>query len=172
VLKIAGVILCITGFTGYGILKITSWNKAMAELEQWILLFEKMKSHIYYRRDIITDIFCKMEEGIFGIGGRYVAAVGKDMRDNRAKSFMLVWEEKMRQWECQSFLPLTVKKMILSFPEYVGEQDCEQQINHLEFYLHRLKTEKEKMEKEIDTKKKPVMAISLVCGITVSILLI
>lgn len=171
-LKITGVILCVAGFTGYGILKIASWNKAMIELEQWILLFEKMKSHIYYRRDIIADVFCKMDEGIYGIGGRYVATVGNDMRADRAKSLISVWEERMSQWECLSSLPVTVKKMILSFPEYVGEQDCEQQIKHLDFYLHRLETEREKMEKEMNSKKKPVMAISLVCGITISILLL
>jgi len=171
-LKIAGVILCISGATGYGILKITGWNQAVLELEQWILLFERMKNHICYRRDIITEICCRMGEEMYGIGGRYVASVGRELKNDRTKSFTHVWQGIMSEWTGQSYLSRQVKKIICDFPEYMGEQDPEQQINHLNFYIQRLVTEKEKLEKEISNKKKPVMAISLVSGITVSVLLI
>ncbi len=171
-LKIAGVILCIAGSAGYGMLKIAGWNKAARELEQWILLFENMRSRICYRRDIIAEVFCSMDEEIYGIGGKYVAAVGHDLKKDRAKELMQVWQEKMAQWKQLSSLSKEVKKNILAFPEYVGEQDCEQQLQRLDFYLRRLCTEKEKLEKEMDSKKRPVMAISLAGGITVSLLLI
>lgn len=170
--KIAGVIFCIAGSAGYGIAKVSGWNLALKELEQWILLFEKMKSHIFYRRDIITDIFCRMDEEIYGIAGKYVAAVGWELRDNRAVEVTQIWKEKMTEWEKNSQLPRKVKDELMHFPEYIGEQDYEQQINHLEFYLNRLRKEKELLEKELSNKKKPVMAISLAGGIMVSVLLL
>ena len=77
----------------------------------------------------------------------------------------------MIEWKKVSELPTEVKKYILSFPEYIGEQECEQQIQRLEFYLHKMHAEKEKMEKELMKKKKPMMAISMVGGITISVLL-
>lgn len=171
-LKIAGVILCVAGSAGYGVLKIAGWNRAIKELEQWILLFEKMKNSVYYRRDIVADIFSKMDEEIYGIGGKYVADIGAVLREDRTKDLMQVWREQMLEWERLTSLPMRVKKTIMSFPGYVGEADCEQQINHLEFYIQRLRVEKENIEKEISSKKKPVMAISLVGGLTVSILLL
>lgn len=170
--KIIGVMLCVAGSAGYGIAKVSDWNLAIKELEQWILLFEKMKSQIYYRRDIITDIFCKMDEEIYGLCGKYVAAVGRKLRDNRSKEVAQIWKEGMLEWERNSFLPREVKKVLMHFPEYMGGQDYEQQINYLEFYLDRLRKEKERLEKELTNKKKPVMAISLVGGLTISVLLL
>ena len=103
--KIAGVILCIAGAAGYGYLKIAGWNQAVKELEQWLLLFDKMKSQICYRRDVITEICCGMDEKMYGIGGSYVASVGRELQDDRTKSFEKVWEEKMTEWSACSFLP-------------------------------------------------------------------
>lgn len=171
-LKIAGVILCVAGSTGYGIMKISGWKQAIKELEEWILLFENMKSHIQYRRDIISEVFCRMNKDIYGIAGKYVAAVGQGMHADRTKNLIQEWEGQMLQWKQISILPAEVKNSIIVFPEYIGEQDCEQQMYRLDFYLQRLYAEKGKMEKELNSKKKPVMAISMVGGITVSILLI
>lgn len=171
-LKIAGVILCVAGSVGYGMMKISAWKRAIKELEEWILLFENMKSHIQYRRDIISEVFCRMNKAIYGLGGRYVAAVGQGMQADRSKNLMQEWEEQMLQWKQISFLPTDIKNSIMAFPEYMGEQDCEQQMYRLDFYLQKLYVEREKLEKELSSKRKPVMAISMAGGITVSVLLI
>lgn len=171
-LKIAGVILCIAGSFGYGMMKITGWNRAVKELEEWILLLENMKSHISYRRDIIAEVFCQMGDEIYGIGGEFVAAVGRELLSDRRKNLTQIWREQMLEWEKISELPGEIKKRILSFPEYIGEQECGQQIQRLDFFLHKMHIEKEKLEKELMTKKKPVMAISMVGGITISVLLL
>lgn len=171
-LKIAGVILCVAGSVGYGMVKIAGWNRAIKELEEWILLFENMKSLIQYRRDIISEVFCGMNKDIYGMGGKYVVAVGQGLQADRTKELMQEWEAQMLQWKKRSALPAEVKKSIMIFPEYLGEQDCEQQMHRLGFYLQRMYAEKEKLEKELNSKKKPVMAISMVGGVTVSILLV
>ncbi len=171
-MKITGVILCVVGSAGYGLMKIAGWNKAIKELEEWILLFENMKSHISYRRDIIAEVFCKMEEDIYGIGGKYMAAVGRELLNDRSKTLIQAWREQMPDWKKRSMLPMEVKNCILSFPEYIGEQECEQQIHRLDFFLHKIHMERDRMEKELITKKKPVMAISMAGGITISVLLL
>ncbi len=171
-LKITGAILCIMGTTGYGMLKVSGWKRAFDEMEQWILLFEKMKSHIYYHRDVIADICCRMDEKMYGIGGKYVANIGRDVRNDRTKSFCQIWEERMKEWTKDSELPDGIKKIILEFPQYIGEKDYEQQINHLDFFLERLRKEQKNIEKQIFEKKKPVMAVSIISGIAISVLLL
>lgn len=171
-LKITGVILCVAGSVGYGMSKIAGWSKAVKELEEWILLLENMKSHISYRRDIIAEMFCRMGEEIYGVGGKYVAAVGCELLKNRSKSLLQTWEEHMLDWKAVSMLPKEVKNCILSFPEYIGEQEWEQQMQRLDFFLHKIRMEKERMEKELMMKKKPVIAISMAGGITISVLLL
>ncbi len=171
-LKITGVILCVLGCTGYGVLKISGWKKALEEFEQWVLLFEKMKSHIYYQRDAIAEVCCRMEQNIYGLGGRYVAKVGDDLQNDRTKSFFEAWNEHMNRWDKLSYLPNEIRLMIRDFPNYIGEQNYEQQISYLEFYLDRLRNEKKVFEKQVREKQKPVMTISFVSGMAIAILLI
>lgn len=171
-LKIAGVILCIAGSAGFGILNIAGWNRAKRELDEWILLLEGIKNHIQYKRDVIAKVFCTLDKSIYGTGGTYVAAVGREMINDRTKTLKQAWREHMLAWKQDSYLPKELKKEILTLPEYMGEQECGLQIQRIDFFLHDLYAKKEVMEKELEVKKKPVMAISLVGGITVSILLI
>ena len=171
-LKITGVIFCITGCCGYGILKIASWNLALKEINQWILLFEKMKSHIRYQRDPLKDICCLMTQDIYGMGGQYVANVGKRARRQRELGFNEIWEEEMNRWKKESMLPKEIKELIIRFTDYTGEQDYELQMNFLDLFISNLMREKNAMEKQIQEKKKPVIAISLSGGLMVSLLLL
>lgn len=171
-LKITGVILCIAGCTGYGLIKVANWNQAIREMEQWILLFEKIKSQIYYQRDMLEEICCQLHQEQYGIAGKYVAVIGKIAREERTKSFSESWREQMKEWEIQSCLPKTVKRMLIQFPNYVGEQDYELQMSYLNLFLDNLIKEKIILEKQIQEKKKPVLAVSLVSGMIISILLL
>ena len=107
-----------------------------------------------------------------GTGETYISPPGSEIYADRSKNLMQEWEEQMLQWKQISFLPTDIKNSIMAFPEYMGEQDCEQQMYRLDFYLQKLYAEREKLEKELSSKRKPVMAISMVGGITVSVLLI
>ena len=171
-LKIAGVILCVTGCAGYGILKIANWNKAIMELEQWILLFQKMKSHIYYQRDRLEEICCLMNKEMYGIGGIYTARAGEEALQKRTAGFKQIWNEQMKLWENESILPTKIKEMIMHFTDYTGEQDYELQMSFLDMYISNLEKEKGTLENQIQEKKKPVMTVCLVSGLVISILLL
>lgn len=171
-IKITGVILCVLGCTGYGMLKISAWNKSVEELQQWILMFRKMKSLIYYQREIMEEICEQMNGDIYGLGGRYVAKIGEQAKYRREKSFDIIWKEYLSKWKKESFLPANIKNEIYDFAEYTGETDYELQISFLDMYISNLEKEKYMLEKQIYEKKKPVMAISLIGGMVISILLL
>lgn len=171
-LKITGVIFCVAGCCGYGLVKISSWNRALQEMNQWIVLLEKMKSHICYQRDTWEDICCLMNRDIYGLAGKYTALVGKNCRSQRGKTFCEVWKEEMNKWKRESLLSKEIKELICRFPDYTGEQDYELQMNYLDLFISTMIREREHMEKQIREKKKPVMAVSLSGGILVSLLLL
>lgn len=171
-LKITGVILCVTGCCGYGLLKIASWNMALQELNQWILLFQKMKSHIYYQRDTVEEICSRMEQEIYGIGGIYTARAGHSAKARRECSFEEVWKGQMTEWKRESYLSKEVKELICHFTDYIGEQDCELQMSFLDLFINSLIKEKNILEKQIQEKKKPIIAVSMSCGIILSLLLL
>lgn len=171
-LKITGVILCVAGCAGYGILKIVSWNKALLELEQWILLFQKMKSHIYYQRDRLEEICMQLNQDMYGIGGWYVSRVGESALEKRTVGFSEIWNEHMELWKKESVLPSKIKDMISQFPNYTGEQDYELQMSFLDMFISNLEREKSILENQLQERKKPVMTISIAGGLVISILLL
>ena len=171
-LKITGAILRVFGCAGYGMLKIAGWNKALLELQQWILLFDKMKSYICYQRDGLEEICIRMNRDIYGIGGAYVYRIGEMAFEMRSKGFSEIWNSQMELWKNESTLPAGIKELICHFPEYIGEQDYELQISILELFISNLIKEKDTLEKQICEKKKPVMTISLISGMVISILLL
>ncbi len=124
-LKISGVILCIAGCAGYGLLQVAGWKQALKELNQWILVFQKIRSRILYQKETL-------EESCLYLG---------EKEDNE-------------------------------FPEYAKEADEELQINLFAVFAEDLYREKEIMEKEIQEKQKPVIAVSFIGGIMISILLV
>ena len=65
-----------------------------------------------------------------------------------------------------------MQEILLQFPEYAKEADEELQMNLFSFYLEELNREKVLLERQIQEKQKPVMAVSLIGGIMVSILLL
>lgn len=171
-LKITGVILCVAGCTGYGLIKISNWKGAIEEMEQWILLLERMKGYIQYRKDVIAEVCCQMDPNMYGLAGVYVTEVGNEAKENRKLSFSKIWREKMGKWSERSNLPASGKQMILNFPNYVGEQNHEQQIKDMEFFLEKIRKEKYVFEKQVEDKRRPLMAVSLIIGMVISILLI
>lgn len=170
--KITGVILCVSGCAGYGMLKIAGWNKALLELQQWILLFDKIKSCICYQRDRLEEICIRMNQDIYGIGGVYVYRIGEMALEMRSEGFSEIWNSQMELWKRESALPAGIKELICHFSDYIGEQDYELQISILELFISNLIKEKDILEKQIHEKKKPVMAISLISGMVISILLL
>ena len=54
-LKISGAILCILGCSGFGILKIAGWKKDLAHLQNWLLLFQRIKSRILYQKEALEE---------------------------------------------------------------------------------------------------------------------
>lgn len=171
-LKITGVILCIAGCTGYGLLKIANWKKALLELEQWILLFQKMKSHIHYQRDRLEEICVQLNQDMYGLGGYYAAKAGESALEKRTVGFAETWKEQMELWKLESVLPSKIKELIFHFSDYSKEADYELQMSFLDMFVSNLEKEKSILENQLQEKRKPVMTMSVAGGLVIAILLL
>jgi len=171
-LKITGVILCVAGCSGYGVLKIANWKKALLELEQWILLFRKMKSHIYYQKDRLEEICVQLNQDIYGLGGYYAAKAGESALEKRTEGFAEIWREQMEVWKIESVLPTKIKELIFHFSDYSKEADYELQMSFLDMFISSLEREKSILENQLQEKRKPVMTMSVAGGLVIAILLL
>lgn len=171
-LKISGAILCVLGCFGFGILKINGWKKDLVHLQNWILLFQRIKSRIFYQKETLEESCIWIGEKEEEKNGKLLRRIGIRAREERHKEFSIIWKEELDEWCKHNLQQSAVKEILLQFPEYVKEADEQLQMNLFSFYIEELHKEKGKIEQQIQEKQKPVMAVSLASGIMISILLI
>lgn len=171
-LKITGVILCVLGCSGFGALKIAGWKNDFLQLQNWILIFQKMKSRILYHKETLEEDCIWMGEKEENSYGKVLGKIGMRAREERHKEFYSIWKEEMTDWCGRYIQQKQIRRLLLQFPEYAKEADEELQMNLFTFYIEELQKEKEKIKQQIQEKQKPVMALSFLGGIMISILLI
>lgn len=171
-LKISGAILCILGCSGFGILKIAGWKKDLAHLQNWLLLFQRIKSRILYQKEALEESCIWIGEKEEEKMGRVLWKIGMRARAERHIEFAEIWKEELDEWCKQNIQQNAIKEILLQFPEYVKEADEQLQTDLFSFYIEELQKQKEKIEQQIQEKQKPVMAVSLIGGVMISILLI
>lgn len=171
-LKISGAFLCIIGFSSFGFLKVSGWKRDLQHLKCFLLLFQRIKSRIFYQKETLEESCSWIGEKEEGEYGNLLRLIGKRAREERQKEFSVIWREEMELWCKKNLQDASICKILLQFPEYAREADEELQTNLFSFYIEELNLEKAKLEHQIQEKQKPVMAISLIGGVMISILLI
>lgn len=171
-LKIAGVIFCIAGSSGYGWLKIQGWRNGLGEIKIWVFLFQKIKSCILYQKETLEGSCIWVGEKEMSKQAGVLKKIGERARTERQKEFDYIWTEEMEMWCKKTTLPKKAKRLLLQFPEYIQEADEQLQMNLFTVYMEELKQEKGALEQQIREQQKPVMAVSMVMGMVLSLLLV
>lgn len=171
-LKISGAILCIAGCAGYGFFKVTGWKRDLIKISQWIFILQKIKSRILYQKETLEESCMWIGEREDRDCGVALHRIGKRAREERDTEFSFIWKEEIELWCRQNGLHKTITELLQQFPEYVREADEELQMNLFSLYLEELNHQKIQLEKQIQEKQKPVLAVSLLGGIMISILLL
>lgn len=171
-LKISGAILCILGCSGFGILKIDGWKKDLEQIQNWLLLFQRIRSRILYQKEALEESCIWIGEKQEDKTGNLLLQIGLRARKERHKEFAGIWSEEVEIWCRQNVQNRNIRKLLVEFPGYVKEADEQLQLELFSFYIEELQKEKEKIANQIREKQKPVMAVSLIGGMMISILLI
>lgn len=171
-LKIAGVIILLTGCIGYAGCLNASMNRGVEELKDFIYIFELLKSGIAYRGEMLPEAcrFTGMRRK--GKIGGIFTGIGEHAESNREKSFAEHWKEGLRKYFKDSSLKKKEQEYLTAFPEYIGFSDEAMQITVMEEYITQLKRRKEEQEQIYQNRKKVVLSICMASGGALVILLL
>lgn len=171
-LKIAGIVFCVAGSAGYGWLKVNGWKTSLHEIKTWMVLFQKIKSCLLYQKETLESGCLRIGEKETSKQGSVLAKIGKRAGEERQIEFLVIWREEMELWCKEVALPERIQQILLRFPEYMQEADEQLQMNLFSVYMEELHREEVLLEQQIKEQQKPVMAVSLVAGMMLSILLV
>lgn len=171
-LKIAGFILCVTGSTGYGWVQIKNWKRILYEIKIWITLFQKIKSCLLYQKETLESGCIRIGEKEDSGQGRILLNIGRRACEERQREFSLIWQEEIGTWCKKNGIPEKTGQLLMQFPEYMKEADEQLQMELFSIYMEEMHTEEKNMEQKLREQQKPVMAVSLVVGLMLSILLV
>ena len=138
----------------------------------WLLLFQKLKSCVLYQKETLEGSCIWIGEKEDSLQAKLLKDIGYRAREERNNEFAFLWYEEMVIWCKKTILPDKAKGLLLQFPHYIKEADEQLQINMFSVYMEEWKREMETLEQRIKEQQKPVMAISLVVGMMLSILLV
>ncbi len=171
-LKIAGFVLCVAGSAGYGWIQINNWKRILHEIKIWMMLFQKIKSCLLYQKETLESGCIRIGEKEDSGQGMVLVSIGKRACEERQKEFCAIWQEEMATWCKKNGIPTKTGQLLLQFPEYMKDADEQLQMELFSVYMEEMHAEEKLMELKIREQQKPVMAVSLVVGLMLSILLV
>ena len=171
-LKITGVILCVAGSAGYGWVQIQNWKRILHEIKIWVMLFQKIKSCFLYQKETLENGCIRIGEKEDSGQGSVLVSIGKRACKERQKEFCSIWQEEIGIWCKRNGMPPKTEQLLMQFPEYMKDADEQLQMELFSIYIEEMHAEEKLMEQRIREQQKPVMAVSLVVGLMLSILLV
>ena len=104
--------------------------------------------------------------------GKLLVKIGKRAKNERHKEFGMIWREEIHDWCSGCKIARNTEQLLLCFPEYMKEADEQLQLEFFSVYMEEMNREQRLLEQRIREQQKPVMAVSLVVGLMLSILLV
>ena len=136
------------------------------------MLFWKIKSCLLYQKETLEGSCSRIGEKESLKQGRVLEKIGKRAREERQSEFGMIWKEEVELWCKETSMTERLAQLLLQFPEYMQEADEQLQLNLFSVYMEELQNEERLFEQKIREQQKPVMAMSLVVGLMLSILLV
>ncbi len=171
-LKLAGILLLMTGCIGLGIDKVTEEKRRIRELREIRRIVTRIQNEMIYGKRALPEI-CLLFSGCMEEPYRSAfAGIFRKLEENTGASLDDIWKEQMEK--CMQNLPLQreEKNILRNLPEYLGTMDEKQQAADIGQSLDLIAAHIGQAEAEYGNRSRVIMSISVMAGIFIVILLL
>lgn len=171
-LKLAGILLLITGCIGLGVNKVAEEKRHIRELREIRRIVQRMQSEMIYGKRTLPEICLLFSQCL---GEPYRSAfleIFQRLEENDGSTLENIWKERMGV--CMDTLPLKEeeKEILLFLPKHQGILDETIQAADVGQSLDFLTAHIGQAEAEYENKSKVIMSISVMTGLFLVILLL
>lgn len=171
-LKLAGIMLLMTGCIGLGINKVLEEKKriwALREIKKMIL---RIQSEMIYGKRTLPEICLLFSQCMEEPYRSAFDKIFRKMEENDGSILEIIWKEKLE--ECMESIPLKEdeRAVLTSLPKHLGILDETTQAHSIGESLDIIAERINRTESEYESKSRVVMSISVMAGLFLIILLL
>ena len=171
-LKLAGILLLMTGCIGLGINKVAEEKRRIRELREIRRIVQRMQSEMMYGKRTLPEICLLFSQCMREPYRSAFLEIFQRINENDGSSLERIWKERMNI--CMDTMPLREeeKEILRSLPEHQGILDETMQAVGVGQSLDVLEEHIRQAEAEYENKSKVIMSISVMTGLFITILLL
>lgn len=171
-LKLAGILLLMTGCIGLGVNKVAEEKRRIRELREIRLIVQRMQSEMIYGKRTLPEICLLFSQCMREPYCSVFLEIFQRINENDGCTLESIWKERMDV--CMSAMPLKEeeKEILRSLPRQQGILDETMQAAKVGQSLDVLEEHIRQAETEYGNKSKVIMSISVMMGLFLTILLL
>lgn len=171
-LKLAGVVLLMSGCVGMGISKVKEEKRRTKELRQIKRIIIRIQNEMVYGKRTLPEI-CFLLSGCMEQPYQEIFfKIYQKLGENRGEIFEKLWKEQMKTGLKELPLKTEEKDILCNLPEHLGIQDETMQAAGIGQSLDIVTDRIRQSETEYESKAKVIMSLSVTAGLFISILLL
>ena len=171
-LKLAGILLLMTGCIGLGINKVAEEKRRIRDLREIRRIVQRMQSEMMYGKRTLPEICLLFSQCMREPYRSAFLEIFQRINENDGSSLERIWKERMNI--CMDTMPLREeeKEILRGLPEHQGILDETLQAAGVGQSLDVLEEHIRQAEAEYENKSKVIMSISVMTGLFITILLL
>lgn len=171
-LKLAGIVLLISGCVGMGVSKVSDEKGRVRELRQIKRIIIRIQNEMIYGKRTLPEICFLLSQCMEPPYQSIFLQIYQKLKENRGEALEKVWKEQMEAGLRKLPLKIEEKDILYCLPEHLGIQDETMQAADIGQSLDMMTERIRQAEAEYENKAKVIMSLSITAGLFISIILL
>lgn len=171
-LKLAGIVILLTGCIGMGISKVKDEKRRVRELQQIKRILIRIQNEMVYGKRTLPEICLLLSQCMEMPYQTIFYQIYQQLQDNRGNVLEEIWKRQMESELKELPLKKEERDILYSLPEHLGIQDETMQAADIGQSLDMLTAHIRQAESEYENKTKVIMSLSITAGLFLSIILL
>lgn len=171
-LKLAGILLLITGCCGLGLNRVAEEKQRIRQLREIRRMILRIQNEMSYGKRTLPEICLLFGQCMDEPYRTAFLAIYEELEENGGSGFDSIWKEQLEA--CMRTMPLRreEKDILCYVPEYLGILDERQQAADIGQSLDFLSARIAQAEGGYENRARVIMSVSIMAGIFIVILLL
>lgn len=171
VIKIAGIIMVLTGSCGLGIRLARNWREHLELLEQLRKMIFLLKGQILYANAPLEEAFERVGNKSGGSLGDLFVRVAERIEKQQGEGFFDLWKEEVHNMEPALPLSKRDRKELTAFGEHLGYLDRDMQERTMLLYLEQLDLDIDYLREHLRERSRLYTSLGVVGGLFLVIIM-
>lgn len=171
-LKVAGIILLMTGSIGMGLVLKKEAGNHLQELYRFRTILQMLQNEILYHKSPLPEACRRIGSSLKDPYRSAFFRIHDEMTGHCGENFLQIWQKHMSACLKAVKVSPEEKDILLDLGSCTAYSDERAQAEAMNLYMHRLDLAADRLEKNLEQKEKLIMSMSVMGGLLLTVILL